>query len=88
MRLDGKLDKASAEREGRAQVTRALYAKFAQDEAMHAFANDVVAKAKAGAKLEEIVQAKTDEIARRSAAPKAASKEPGSPPALLATDRP
>jgi peptidyl-prolyl cis-trans isomerase D len=88
VRLDGKLDKVSAEREGRLEVTRALYAKFAQDEAMHSFANDLVAKAKGGAKLEEIVQAKTDEIARRSGAPKPGTKEPGSPPALLATDRP
>jgi peptidyl-prolyl cis-trans isomerase D len=88
VRLDGKLDKASAEREGKLQVTRALYAKFAQDEAMHAFANDLVTKAKGGAKLEEIVKAKTDEIARSASPAKPGAKDAGSPPALLATDRP
>lgn len=88
LRLDGKLEKANAERDGRLQVARALYAKFAQDEAMHAFANDLVEKTKGGAKLEEIVKAKTDEIARRGFTPKPGAKDPASPPALLATDRP
>ena len=88
LRLNGKLDKATAERDGRRQVTRLLYLKFAQDQAMHAFASDVAAKVKAGAKLEDVVKAKTDEIARRGFAPKPGAKDPGSPPGLLAPDRP
>jgi peptidyl-prolyl cis-trans isomerase D len=88
IRLDGKLDKAVAEREGRLQVTRLVYLKFAQDQAMHAFASDLTAKVKAGAKLEDIAKAKADEIARRTFKPKPGAKDPGSPPGLLATDRP
>jgi peptidyl-prolyl cis-trans isomerase D len=88
VRLDGKLEAATAERDGRSQVARLLYLKFAQDEAMNAFASDVVAKVKAGAKLEEVVTAKTDELARRSFKPKPGAKDPGSPPGLGATDRP
>jgi peptidyl-prolyl cis-trans isomerase D len=88
LRLDGTLDKASAEREGRLQVTRMLYLKFVQDEAMHAFANDLVAKVKAGAKLEEVAKTTTDAMARRGFTPKPGAKDPGSPPGLLAEDRP
>lgn len=88
LRLDGKLDKAVAEREGRLQVTRLVYLKFAQDQSMHAFASDLTAKVKAGAKLEDVVKAKSDEIARRSFTPKPGAKDPGSPPGLLAADRP
>ncbi len=88
LRLDGKLDKAAAEREGRLQVARVVYLKFAQDEAMHAFANDLTGKVKAGAKLEDVVKAKTDEIARRAFTPKPGAKDPGSPPGLVAPDRP
>jgi peptidyl-prolyl cis-trans isomerase D len=88
VRLDGKLEAATAERDGRNQVARLLYLKFAQDEAMHAFAGDLVAKVKAGAKLEEVVTAKTDELARRSFKPKPGAKDPGGPPGLAATDRP
>jgi peptidyl-prolyl cis-trans isomerase D len=88
LRLDGKLDKATAERDGRLQVARILYLKFAQDEALHAFASDLTGKVKAGAKLEDVVRAKTDELARRTFKPKPGAKEPESPPGLLATDRP
>jgi peptidyl-prolyl cis-trans isomerase D len=88
LRLDGKLDKAVAEREGRLQVTRLLYLKFAQDQAMHAYASDLAAKVKAGAKLEDVAKAKTDEIARRTFKPKPGAKDPGSPPGLLAPDKP
>ncbi|HEX6764204.1 MAG TPA: peptidylprolyl isomerase [Polyangiaceae bacterium] len=88
LRLDGTLDKANAERDGRHQVTRLLYLKFAQDEAMRAFANDLVGKVKAGAKLEDVVKAATDAVARRGFSAKPGEKDPGSPPALLAADKP
>ncbi len=88
LRLDGKLDKAAAARDGRLQVARALYVKFKQDEAMHAYANEVVSKVKAGAKLEDVVKVTTDEIARRGFTPKPGAKEADGPPALAATDKP
>jgi peptidyl-prolyl cis-trans isomerase D len=88
LRLDGKLDKAAAQKDGRLQVARATYLKNAQNEAMHAFADDLIAKVKAGAKLEEVVKAKTDEIARRASPAKPGAKDAASPPGLLATDRP
>ena len=88
LRLDGKLDKAAAASEGRLQTSRMLYLKFKQDEAMQGFARDLTGKVKAGAKLEDVVKATTDEIARRSFTPKPGAKDPGTPPALLASDRP
>ena len=88
VRLDGKLDAATAERDGRNQVARLLYLKFAQDEALNAFANDIVTKVKAGAKLEDVVTAKTDELARRFFKPKPGAKDAEGPPGLAATDRP
>jgi peptidyl-prolyl cis-trans isomerase D len=88
LRLDGKLDKAAAASEGRRQTSRMLYLKFKQDEAMQGFARDLTGKVKAGAKLEDVVKEMTDEIARRSFTPKPGAKDPGSPPGLLAADRP
>jgi peptidyl-prolyl cis-trans isomerase D len=88
VRLDGKLDKANVERDGRAQLARLVYLKFAQDEALHAFANDLASKVRAGAKLEDVVKAKTDEIARRAFTPKSGAKDAESPPGLVAADRP
>jgi hypothetical protein len=65
---------------------------------MRAFATELVSQTKSGAKLEEATRALTDELARRSAPatpnsklPNNAavkSKEPPSPPGLLAADRP
>jgi peptidyl-prolyl cis-trans isomerase D len=88
LRLDGKLDKAEAAGEGRLQTSRMLYLKFKQDEAMQAFARDLTGRVKAGAKLEDVVKAMTDEIARRSFTPKPGAKDAGGPPGLLASDRP
>lgn len=96
LRLDGKLDAATLERDARAQVARNLYVHFAADQSMRAFAADLIQKAKAGAKLEEVTRALTDELARKgapaaSAKPPAASpnaKAPPAPAGLLAVDRP
>jgi peptidyl-prolyl cis-trans isomerase D len=87
LRLDGTLDAGSLEREARAQVARGLYLKFAADQSMRAFATELVNQTKAGAKLEEVTRALTDELARKGA-PKTAAKEPASPPGLLAVNRP
>jgi peptidyl-prolyl cis-trans isomerase D len=98
LRLDGKLDASNLEREARAQVARNLYMRFAADQSMRAFATELVSQTKGGAKLEEATRALTDELARRSASATAnskpakgaapTSKEPPSPPGLLAADRP
>jgi peptidyl-prolyl cis-trans isomerase D len=88
LRLDGTLDAASLEREARAQVARGLYLRTAADQSMRGFATELVNQTKAGAKLEEVTRALTDELARKSAPAKATGKEPSSPPGLLATNRP
>ncbi len=88
LRLDGTLDATSLEREARAQVARGLYLKFAADQSMRAFATELVNQTKAGAKLEEVTRALTDELARKGASPKTAGQEPSSPPGLLAANRP
>jgi len=87
LRLDGTLDAAHVEREGRKQLARSLYLASAADQATRAFATELIKQTQAGAKLEDVTRALTDELARR-AAPKAGGKEPSSPPGLLAADRP
>lgn len=91
LKLEGKLAADAIEREGKKQLARSLYVKFAQDEAMRAFATSLIAQAKAGAKLEDLVRAASDEIARKNftrTAPVAGKKEADSVPGLTAPDRP
>jgi peptidyl-prolyl cis-trans isomerase D len=88
LRLEGTLDAAHVERDGRKQVARSLYLASAADQSLHAFATELIKQTRAGAKLEEVTRALSDELARRGAPAKAAGKEPASPPGLLATDRP
>jgi parvulin-like peptidyl-prolyl isomerase len=89
LKLEGKLEAATVEREGKAQVTRGLYLAASERDAAKAFATELVNQTKAGAKLEEVTRALTDELARRGkkAATAAAGKE-AELPALLASDRP
>jgi peptidyl-prolyl cis-trans isomerase D len=87
LRLDGTLDAAHVEREGKKQIARSLYLASAADQSMRAFATELIQKTRGGAKLEEVTRALTDELARRNA-PKQAGKEAASPPGLLAPDRP
>jgi len=86
LRLDGKLAAASVEREGRHQVARALYLASSADQSMHAFASELIKQTRAGAKLEEVTRALSDELARRGAA--AGAKAPATPPGLLSPERP
>ncbi len=91
LKLEGKLAENAIEREGKQQLARLLYVKFAQDEAMRAFAMNLVTQAKAGAKLEELVRAESDELARKTYTAKPApgkKDEAESVPGLLAMDRP
>jgi parvulin-like peptidyl-prolyl isomerase len=87
LKLEGKLDAANIERDGKAQVTRGLYLAAAQRDAATAFAAEVVKQTKAGGKLEEVTRALTDELARRGKKP-AAGKDDSQLPALIAPDRP
>jgi peptidyl-prolyl cis-trans isomerase D len=87
LRLDGTLDATAVEREARAQVARGLYLRFASDQSMRAFATELVNKTKAGAKLEEVAQALTDELSRKNV-PKTGGKDAPMPPGLLAPSRP
>jgi len=90
LRLDGKLDAATLDRDARAQVARNLYVPFAANQSMRAFAADLIQKAKGGAKLEDVTRALTDELGRRNvpAASKTANAAAPVPPGLLAADRP
>jgi peptidyl-prolyl cis-trans isomerase D len=92
LKLEGKLAADAVEREGKKQLARSLYVKFAQDDAMRAFAANLLTQLKAGAKLEDLVRAASDEIARKhhtSAKPAAGKKDDAeSIPGLLAPDRP
>lgn len=87
LRLDGTLEAAQVEREGKKQLSRTLYLASAADQSMRLFAAELIKQAQGGAKLEEATRALSDELARRTA-PKATGKDSGSPPGLLAQDRP
>jgi parvulin-like peptidyl-prolyl isomerase len=90
LKLEGKLDAAAIERDGKAQVTRGLYLAAAQRDAATAFAAELVNQTKAGGKLEEVTRALTDELARRGRKTDRSAPEKGEAqvPALLAPDRP
>jgi peptidyl-prolyl cis-trans isomerase D len=89
LKLEGKLDAATLERDGKAQVTRGLYLAAAQRDAASAFATELVTQTKAGGKLEEVTRTLTDELARRGKKDqKPAGKDAADVPALLASDRP
>ena len=94
LRLDGKLDAAHLERDARLQIARNLYARFAADQAMRAFAGELVRQTKAGQKLEDVTRTLSDELAHKAApaaktpAPAANKSAPTPAPALLAADRP
>ena len=88
LRLDGKLEAATLEHDARMQLARGIYVGFAADQSARAFATELVRQTKAGAKLEEVTRALTDELARKGAPKSARSTEPTVPPGLLAQDRP
>jgi peptidyl-prolyl cis-trans isomerase D len=89
LRVTGKLTADKLEQAGRSFVARRLYARFAADEALAKFAEQLITRAKAGEKLEEATRALAVEVSQKHA-PKAAAdkKDNADTPAMLAADRP
>jgi peptidyl-prolyl cis-trans isomerase D len=89
LKVSSKLSADKLEHEGRRFVSRRLYARFAADEALAKFAEQLITRAKAGEKLEEVTRALAVEFSAKHA-PKAegAKKDNADTPALLSEDRP
>jgi peptidyl-prolyl cis-trans isomerase D len=89
LKVGAKLSAENLEHEGRRVVARRLYARFAADEALAKFAEQLITRAKAGEKLEEATRALAVDFSVKHA-PKAgtAKKDNADTPALLAADRP
>lgn len=90
LRVTGKLAADKLEASGRHYVAARLYARFAADEALQQFAEQLITRAKAGEKLEEATRALAVEVSSKIAKPPAGAAKPASAdtPALLAADRP
>jgi peptidyl-prolyl cis-trans isomerase D len=89
LKVTGKLSADKLEHEGRRSVARRLYARFAADEALAKFAEQLITRAKAAEKLEDATRALAVEFSAKHA-PRvdAAKKDSADTPALLAADRP
>jgi peptidyl-prolyl cis-trans isomerase D len=87
VKLGAKLGQEQLEHEGRRLVARRLYARFAADEALNKFAEQLIARAKGGERLEDATRALSVEFSAKLA-PKDAKKAAADSPALLAADRP
>jgi len=74
------------EQTGRRLVARQLYARFAADEALAKFAEQLITRAKAGEKLEEVTRALAVEAS--AAHGSKVDKDSADTPALLSADRP
>ncbi|HEY6080979.1 MAG TPA: peptidylprolyl isomerase [Polyangiaceae bacterium] len=90
LRVTGKLGADKLEASGRQYVAARLYARFAADEALQQFAEQLITRAKAGEKLEDATRALAVEVSSKIGKPAAGAAKPASAdtPALLATDRP
>jgi parvulin-like peptidyl-prolyl isomerase len=90
--VTGKLDPANIATEGRLSVARNLYARFAADEAMRKFADQLIQDVKGGAKLEEASDALAKAlVAERGQKPAKAPKKDKAeetPLALRSNDKP
>jgi peptidyl-prolyl cis-trans isomerase D len=89
LKVTGKLAADQLEHEGRRFVARRLYGRFAADEALAKFAEELITRTKAGEKLEDATRALAVEFSAKHA-PKAqgAKKDSADSPALLAADHP
>jgi parvulin-like peptidyl-prolyl isomerase len=88
-----RVDAAKAEAALRQHIARNLYAHFAADEAERKFADDLIARAKGGQKLEDAVRELTESTIaavtpEKRAKPGANKAAPAQPFALTAPDRP
>jgi peptidyl-prolyl cis-trans isomerase D len=89
LKIGSKVTDDKLEHEGRHFVAKQLYARFAADEALAKFAEQLITRAKAGEKLEEATRALSVEFSAAHA-PKGdgAKKDNADTPALLSSDRP
>jgi peptidyl-prolyl cis-trans isomerase D len=87
LKVTGKLEADKVEASGRKYVASRLYARFAADEALAKFAEQLITRAKAGEKLEEAARALAVDFSAKNAAG-AKKKDSADSPALLAADRP
>jgi peptidyl-prolyl cis-trans isomerase D len=89
LKVGAKLAEDKLEHEGRRYVARKLYARFAADEALAKFAEQLITRTKAGEKLEDATRALAVDFSAKHGEKTAA--KPGSSadsPALLSADRP
>jgi parvulin-like peptidyl-prolyl isomerase len=86
LKLDGKLEAAKVATEGRMAVARHLYIRFAADEAMRTFADDLIELVKAGNKLELATEELSKKVAVQGDTKERKKDEPH--PALSASDKP
>ncbi len=87
LQVDAKLDAANLEAAGRRFVAHKLYVHAASDEQVKAFAENLIARAKAGEKLEAALEAQLAALLPAGAKKPGENKAPESP-ALAALDRP
>jgi peptidyl-prolyl cis-trans isomerase D len=85
LKVTGKLAADKVESSGRHYVASRLYARFAADESLNKFAEQLITRTKGGEKLEDATRALAVEFSAKSAP---AKKDSADSPALLAADRP
>lgn len=89
LKVTGKLAADKAESSGRHYVAQRLFARFAADESLNKFAEQLITRAKAGEKLEEATRALAVELSAKGAPGDAAKKKDSADsPAMLSADRP
>ncbi len=92
IKLEGKLDAAKVASEGRLAVARNLYVRFAADEAMKKFADDLIGLVKSNNKLEtateELAKSYAEKFAPRSKPAATKPKTDEQPLALRSSDHP
>lgn len=84
LRVSGKLAADKVEASGRQFTARRLYARFAADEALGKFAEQLIERAKGGEKLEDAARMLAVDVSAKGKQ----NKDTADTPALLAADRP
>jgi peptidyl-prolyl cis-trans isomerase D len=85
LKVTGKLAADKAESSGRHYVAQRLYVRFAADESLNKFAEQLITRTKGGEKLEDATRALAVDFSAKSAP---AKKDSADSPAMLAADRP